>query len=176
VSADAQSACSGGSAYQCYSMAPWSVSDTLSYGYAATGNGNPYCGKCFQFDFTGAGDNSRAAALQGKSMIVQIINIGSDVASTQFDLLIPGGGVGAFDACSNQWGTSNLGAQYGGFLTGCNNNMSCVTDMCQATFETKSDLLAGCDWFTGWFNAADNPRINYAEVACPAALTSKSEM
>ena len=51
-------------------------------------------------------------SVAGKTMIVQILNIGGDVGGNQIDLLIPGGGVGAFNACSNQWGTSDLGAQY----------------------------------------------------------------
>ena len=177
VGVDTQSACSGGSAYQCYSFAPWSVSSTLSYGYAATGGRNGNCGKCFQLDFTGTGDNAGASALSSKTMIVQAINIGGDVASTQFDLLIPGGGVGAFNACSNQWGTTNLGAQYGGFLTSCNyTNTSCVEDYCTKVFGSKPTLLAGCQWFTGWFSAASNPKIKYAEVACPAEINSKSGM
>ena len=178
VSATTGSACSGGSSTQCYSFAPWSVSDTLSYGYAATGGGNPTCGKCFQLDFTGSGDNANASALANKTMIVQAINIGGDVGTTQFDLLIPGGGVGAFNACTNQWSVSNdkLGAQYGGFLTTCGTSMTCVTSMCQTAFSSKPALMAGCTWFTGWFNGANNPKIKYAEVACPAAITAKSGM
>jgi len=179
VGVDTGSACSGGSAYQCYNFAPWSVSDTLSYGFAATGGGNGNCGKCYQLDFTGAGDSAAASALSNKTMIVQAINIGGDVASTQFDLLIPGGGVGAFNACSNEWGVSSstLGAQYGGFLTTCNyTNASCVNSSCTTVFGNKPLLLAGCQWFTGWFNAANNPKIKYAEVACPAAINAKSGM
>lgn len=177
VGAATQSACSGGSATQCYSFAPWSVSDTLSYGFAATSaSANSVCGKCFQLDFTGSGDNSNASALSTKTMIVQAINIGGDVGGDQFDLLIPGGGVGAFNACSNQWGASDLGAQYGGFLTKCGTSMSCVTDMCKAAFGSKPDLMAGCNWFTTWFNGANNPKIKYAEVTCPSAISSKSGM
>jgi hypothetical protein len=109
-------------------------------------------------------------------MIVQAINIGGDVDTHQFDLLIPGGGVGAFNGCSTQWGTADLGAQYGGFATTCGTNVSCVTDRCNKTFAGKADLLAGCTWFTTWFNAANNPKIKYAEVACPQAITAKSGM
>ncbi|MEI8634903.1 hypothetical protein P4S72_28405 [Vibrio sp. PP-XX7] len=43
--------------------------------------------------------------MQGKTMIVQALNIGYDVSGGQFDLLVPGGGVGAFNACSAQWGS-----------------------------------------------------------------------
>jgi hypothetical protein len=37
-------------------------------------------------------------------MIVQATNVGSDVGEGQFDLAIPGGGVGLFNACTAQWG------------------------------------------------------------------------
>jgi hypothetical protein len=102
-------------------------------------------------------------------MIVQVINNGG-VAQDQFDLLIPGGGVGALNACSTQWGSSDLGAQYGGFLAGCNGSTSCVQQKCQSIFGDKPDLLAGCNWFLGWFGAADNPNMTAKQIACPALL------
>lgn len=37
-------------------------------------------------------------------MIVQATNVGADVGEGQFDLAIPGGGVGLFNACTKQWG------------------------------------------------------------------------
>ena len=49
-----------------------------------------------------SGTDVGAAQLLGKRLVVQATNIGYDVASDQFDLLIPGGGVGLFDACSVQ--------------------------------------------------------------------------
>ncbi len=174
IASNSNSACSGGNGFTCWDMVPWEVSCTVSYAYAAmsTSNFNSYHGKCFQLDFYNSG-------LNGKSLIVQVTNDGGDVANNQFDILIPGGGVGQFNACSNQWGVSNssLGAQYGGFLTQCGGaatDASCVTSMCQAAFGSKSELMAGCSWFTGWFATANNPPVNYAEVACPSALTSKS--
>jgi hypothetical protein len=152
---------------------PWEVGPNLSYGFAAF---NSTCGKCYQLDFTGAGDNPGAQALKGKSLIVQAVNTGG-IAADQFDLLIPGGGVGANNACTmngNQWNSAPGGVTYGGFLATCGNNMSCVTSMCTAAFGSNSGLMAGCTWFTGWFNGANNPGINYAEVPCPAAITAKS--
>jgi hypothetical protein len=109
-------------------------------------------------------------------MIVQIINNGGDVGPVQFDLMIPGGGVGEFNACSTQWGSSNLGSQYGGFLTSCTSGdaTSCVMNYCNTLFAGKPDLMAGCTWFTGWFETANNPSIVFAPVACPSALTQKS--
>jgi hypothetical protein len=176
VGESARNACDGGSGYQCNWGAPWEVSSTVSYGYAAFNNG---CGKCFQLDFNGSGDNAGAKALKGKSMIVQAINIGG-IAADQFDLLIPGGGVGAMNACVNKndismWGANtDGGAQYGGFLAKCGDSMSCVTSMCTAAFGSNEKLMAGCAWFTGWFGGANNPGITYAEVPCPDALTSRS--
>lgn len=175
VGADVQSVCSGGSAYQCNWGVPWSVSSTLSYGYAAFNSGG--CGKCYQLDFTGAGDNAGAQSLKGKSMIVQAINIG-DIGADHFDILVPGGGVGANNGCSGNNGMWTAGAAtgvtYGGFLATCGTSISCVTDMCQAAFGSNATLMSGCSWFTGWFSAANNPGISYAEVACPAEITGKS--
>jgi hypothetical protein len=191
--ANTQSSCNGGGAYMCQGLAPYAVNDTLSYGYAATSNGD-VCGRCYQLQFSGASHNAGSdpgsQALAGKTMIVQAINVGYDVGGGQFDLLVPGGGVGAFNACSSQWGVSNdeLGAQYGGFLTKCKQQLgygaslssykSCVAQQCTNVFERRglTDLAAGCRWFVDWFQAADNPSLKYKEVPCPAALTSESGM
>jgi hypothetical protein len=180
---DTKNACeSGGSAYMCWNDAPWEACDTLSYGFAAASGSNYVCGRCFQLQFDGsshnAGDNAGAKSLKGKTMIVQVINNGG-VAADQFDLLIPGGGVGILNACSSntnsQWGKNlDLGAQYGGFLAGCNGDKACVKQKCMTTFSGKPDLQAGCDWFLNWYNAADNPSFTYKQVACPAAITQKS--
>jgi hypothetical protein len=152
------------------------VGSNLSYGYAAHNGGN--CGKCYQLDFTGSGDNTGAQTLAGKIMIVQVVNTGG-IAANQFDLLIPGGGVGANNACTGsgkQWGDVSGGSTYGGFLTTCGYNMSCITSMCTAAFGSNSGLMAGCNWFVGWFAAASNPSVKYAEVTCPAELTNKSSL
>jgi hypothetical protein len=173
---DARSACSGGNAFMCWDYVPWSVSSTLSYGFAALADAD--CGRCYHLQFTGSshnGDSSGASTLSGKHMIVQIINTGG-LQDNQFDLLIPGGGVGDFDACSTQWGASDLGAQYGGFLLGCGGDTGCVRRMCEDVFSGKSQLMAGCEWFLDWFGAADNPDLEYEQVSCPSAITSVSGM
>jgi len=168
----ARNACeSGGTAYTCMKQAPWKVSDNLSYGFAAS-HTNGDCGKCFELSFN-----------NGKKLVVMISNIGGDVANGQFDLMIPGGGVGAFNALSTQiqqngGNSSNLGAQYGGFRSQCANNgdiKGCVRNMCSATFGSAAlaDLKAGCDWYVDWFDAADNPQANSASVTCPQALIDK---
>jgi hypothetical protein len=177
----------------CWGMAPFAVSDTLAYGYAATSSGD-VCGRCYQLQFTGASHNSPgdpgSAALAGKTMIVQATNIGYDVGGGQFDILVPGGGVGAFNACSAQWGVSNseLGAQYGGLLAACKQELgynaslaqykSCLINRCNSVFGSRglTELQRACTWYADWFQAADNPALKYKEVACPAELTSRSGM
>ncbi|HTF96334.1 MAG TPA: cellulose binding domain-containing protein [Cellvibrio sp.] len=192
---NAASACGngGGSGHMCWGMAPFSVNDKLAYGYAATASGD-VCGRCYQLEFTGQSHNSPgdpgSAALAGKVMIVQATNIGYDVGGGQFDILVPGGGVGAFNACSTQWGVSNseLGAQYGGFLAACKQELgynaslsqykTCLTNRCNSVFGSRglTELQQACTWYANWFEAADNPALKYKEVACPAELTSRSGM
>jgi hypothetical protein len=109
-------------------------------------------------------------------MIVQVINNGG-VAGDQLDLLVPGGGVGVFpNACPMQWGTSDLGDPYGGFRRTCGDNASCVRSRCEAVFGNKPELLAGCNWFLGWFSNVNNPRVVFKQIACPAAITQRSGM
>ncbi len=184
---DEGSACDGGGAHTCHNLAPWAVNENVSYGYAATPVEGDICGKCYQLDFQGGGDEG-SNAIAGKKMIVQAINVGHDVQGGQFDLLIPGGGVGAFNACSSQWGVSNeeLGEQYGGFLSKCFNEIGhdaenqalkeCVRRQCDSVFGSRglSDLEAGCNWFVDWLHAANNPRIAYQEVECPSELQNLS--
>jgi hypothetical protein len=110
------------------------------------------------------------------------------VSGGQFDLLIPGGGTGIFDACTSQWNINDqsiLGPDYGGFLTACkqqtgssNNSTlkSCVQSRCDSVFSSWSDLKAGCDWFVDWLHVADNPSLTYREVECPQAIINVSGM
>jgi hypothetical protein len=162
------------------------VSNTLAYGFAAFNSGN--CGDCYQLQFTGTSNSGTndvgSQAICGKTMIVQKVNTGG-IASNQFDLMIPGGGVGANNACSTEWATSNIGAQYGGFLTTCQAQSNdyatykaCTQNFCNTVFSAgaSADLLAGCDWFVTWYEAANNPNLVYTPVACPAALTQVSGM
>jgi len=169
---DVQSACNGGSSYTCMSQAPWSVSDNLSYGFAATNasGGGKNCGKCYRLDFKDGG-------LSGKTMIVKVSNIGGDVGDSHFDIMIPGGGVGIYNALSNQVQqsgvTPNLGSQYGGFRAQCGASESCIRGMCDSNFKNLPDLKAGCYWYIDWYKMADNPNVTSGEVDCPAALNSK---
>jgi len=165
----AKNACEGGgTAYTCMKQAPWKVSDNLSYGFAAS-HTNGDCGKCFELSFN-----------NGKKMVIMVSNIGGDVSQNQFDLMIPGGGVGAFNALSNQisqngGSSGNLGAQYGGFRTTCGPDKNCIRNMCNSAFSSAAlaDLKAGCEWYIDWFDAADNPTANSSQVTCPQALIDK---
>jgi hypothetical protein len=184
---DAKNACEGdkSGAYMCGNFGPWAVSSTLAYGFAAVKMGSDYCGKCYQIQFTGsshtANSDPGSQSLQGKTMIVQAINTGG-VDSTQFDLLIPGGGVGDFDACSSEWGTSDLGERYGGFYLACQkahgfnyaDAKACAAQKCQSVFANKPDMLAGCNFFINWMGAPDNPNLVFKETTCPAAITQLS--
>lgn len=82
---DAQSGCAGGSAYTCSDQTPWAISDTLSYGFAATsidgGSEASWCCACYELTFT-------STAIAGKQMIVQATNTGGDLGSNQFDLAV----------------------------------------------------------------------------------------
>jgi hypothetical protein len=174
------------------------VNDNLSYGYVA-GTPDGTCGKCYHLQYDGSfkdasGNNAPKEthkALKGKHMIVMASNIGHDVAggnanlpAGQFDLMVPGGGVGAFDALSTQVSGQNVewGASFGGFLTACQGKhgydntlavyQQCIRDMCDAAFGNAGfpNLLRGCHWFADWFMAADNPTYYMEEVECPQYL------
>jgi hypothetical protein len=168
---DMNSACSGGGSFACYDEAPHAVNDCLSYGFIA--KANPNCGGCYRIQFTGEGQYSAtdpgSKAIKGKQMIVKVSNTGGDVAQNQFDLMIPGGGVGQNNACSRQWGTSDLGAQYGGFLTNCTGTYAakkdCVRQNCMKIPAGKA--RDGCIWFVDWFQAADNPKFTSQATDCP---------
>jgi hypothetical protein len=154
----------------------------LAYAFAATPGGGSDCGKCYQLQFTGSGkystdDNHRAIA--GKTLIVISSNTGHDVSGGQFAVMIPGGGVGAFDAFSSQIGVnkSQLGVQYGGLLSACENEVSpsqyksCLTTKCNIF--TNATLKEGCLWLANWMQAANNPNVLYKQVDCPQYLVDK---
>ncbi|MDR1830842.1 MAG: hypothetical protein LBQ76_08750 [Candidatus Fibromonas sp.] len=169
--ANARNACESGPAYTCMDQAPWEVNANVSYGFAAS-HTNSDCGKCYQLRFT-------SGPVNGKTLIVMISNIGGDVGQTQFDLMIPGGGVGQFNALSTQLsqngGGTNLGQTYGGFRATCGDNASCVQNMCNEAFKGSAlaDLKRGCDWYVNWFKIADNPSVKYQQINCPQELISK---
>ena len=144
-------------------------------------------------------DDEGSRRLAGKRMVVQASNIGADVFSGQFDLMVPGGGVGLFNACSLQWRRPgqhlNLGVQYGGFLSRCQRLVhgpaggpttpavydrvkQCVKDMCDAAFARREQrfdpMLRACHWFTEFYELADNPKLQYRPVVCPRVLAERA--
>lgn len=168
---DSKSACSGGGSFACYSEAPRAVSKCLAYGHIAKSNAN--CGACYRIQFTGEGQHKAtdpgSMRIKGKQMIVKVTNTGGDVAGSQFDLMVPGGGTGKFNACSTQWGTSDLGKQYGGYLSDCTGTheakKECVRKKCMNI--PAGDAREGCIWFVDWFEVADNPKFTSQSTNCP---------
>jgi hypothetical protein len=145
----------------CSSQAPWSINSTLSYGYAAVniagGSESSWCSACYALKFT-------SGAVLGKTLIVQATNTGGDLGSNQFDLAIPGGGVGIFNGCTAEWGapSGGWGQQYGGISD---------RSVC-ATFPAA--LQAGCYWRFDWFMGADNPSVEFKQVQCPVEIVAKT--
>jgi hypothetical protein len=170
-----RSACDGGNAFTCMNQAPWKLKNAsgqdISFGYVAINDGA--CGTCYQLDFP-----------SGHVMVVMKSNIGN--INGTFDMMIPGGGVGDFDALTRQVtnsGVSNpdMGVRYGGFRGQCGWNYSttsvnCVIDKCNSVFKNLPDLKAGCLWYANTLgNAQDwnNPTVKYQTVTCPAELTGR---
>ncbi|KAL1859008.1 hypothetical protein VTK73DRAFT_7712 [Phialemonium thermophilum] len=94
-------------------------------------------------------------------MVVQSTSTGGDLGSNQFDLAIPGGGVGIFNGCASQFG-GLPGAQYGG-----------ISDRSQCS-SFPAPLQPGCQWRFDWFQNADNPTFTFQRVQCPSELTSRT--
>ena len=186
-----------GGGFTCTDMAPVAVNDTLAYAFVAGSDATTSCGKCFHLQYDGSFHDASASngpkathkALKGKHIIVMASNIGHDVKPGQFDLMVPGGGPGIFNALQLQITKPGIewGATYGGFLTYCQNGekcgydgtlecyQNCVNEMCDAAFGDSNypNLLRGCHWFADWFMAADNPTYQWEEIECPQYLIDK---
>ncbi|MDG5813650.1 T9SS type A sorting domain-containing protein [Chitinispirillales bacterium ANBcel5] len=183
----------GGETFTCYNHAPFAICDRLAYGFAAVPPGDDVCGNCYQLDFDGGAENNDVKPahemVKGKTMIVMASNIGHDVGSGQFDIMIPGGGVGAFPAgCATQWDVdvedeSIVGVKFGGFTSTCQKEhgwdadpedlKECVRTMCDNLFgddPNRKYLWEGCIWYVDWMHAVDNPTFVYQEVPCPPEL------
>lgn len=105
-------------------------------------------------------------AAQGQTLVVQVTNIGYDVGATQFDLALPGGGVGIFpQGCRNQYGVAN-GWGSNGAYGGVSSEAECNT--------LPAKLQDGCKFRFQWMKGSNNPSVNYERVACPADLVGKS--
>ncbi|CAF1292597.1 unnamed protein product [Rotaria sordida] len=158
---NAVSGCEGGEAFPCNNQKPWAINDQLAYGFAAASipglNERDRCCACYKLDFT-------SGPVSGKTMIVQVTNSGDDLKPHQFDLQIPGGGVGKFNGCTTQWNApgNGWGERYGGVSS---------RDAC---FGLPEAIRAGCFFRFDWFKGADNPTMTYSRVKCPAELVNIS--
>ena len=188
-----QSICNGGSSTTCLSQIPFTIDgcDNVGFAYASVPAGTfQYCGKCFALEFNGYGKyetKKNHQALKGKKLLVMATNIGYDVSGGQFDIMIPGGGVGYFSqSCGNILGY-NLGQQYGGLLSDCENEVGwgvsddemytkrkeCLVGKCNGVFSSKPKAKAGCLFLANFLEAAGNPTLNYYEIECPQVLKDR---
>ena len=187
---DAGSKCDGGPSTACLNQIPMVINETLAYAFAASpGYGPNVCGKCYELKFTGKGKyetkyNHRK--LIGKKLIVISNNIGYDVSGGQFNLQIPGGGVGTHHGCDGIF-FGDLGATYGGLLNDCEDEVgwkgsekliyekrkSCLIKKCNTSFEGVELAKEGCLFLANWMEAAGNPYVEYEQVECPKELLDK---
>lgn len=180
----------GGTAMACLSQIPFTLDEcgTMGFAFAAVPASSNPCGKCFLLTFTGKGKYSTHKShqkLSGKKLLVMASNIGYDVSGGQFDIMIPGGGVGIYNGCDGLW-TGNLGAQYGGLLDDCENEIGwsytedvlytktkeCLTNKCNSAFANDAQAKKGCLFLADYMEAAGNPTLTYEEVECPDFLKS----
>ena len=188
ISNDRGSICSGGQGTTCTSQIPIIVSDKLAYAFAATPGNDATCGKCFALTFNGQGKyetKKNHEMLKGKTLVVMASNIGYDVQGGQFDIMIPGGGFGAFNGCSQMgWNIPQNSTTYGGLLSDCENESGydgdvyskrkeCLTKKCNSAFANDTEAKEGCLFLATWMEAAGNPQHTYKEVPCPEALKAK---
>ena len=189
---NAVSKCDGGPATTCLSQIPFTIDgcDNIGFAFGAVpGAGPNVCGRCFLLEFTGTGKyetKKNHKLLANKKLIVMASNIGYDVAGGQFDVMIPGGGVGIFNGCSDILGT-NLGAQYGGLLSDCESQVGyslgddemytrrkeCLIDKCNSLFSGKKQAKQGCLFPANFLEAAGNPLHTYREIECPQVLKDR---
>lgn len=183
-----QNICAGGQNTTCTSQIPIIASDKVAYAFAAThANSGGKCGKCFALTFTGSGKYESKAnhqALAGKTLVVMASNIGGDVDGNQFDIMIPGGGLGIFKNGCSQMGWGNQGNEYGGLLSDCENEVGydgdllnkrkeCLSRKCNEVFKNDEQAKEGCMFLATWMEAAGNPNFESKEVECPQALKAK---
>jgi len=194
-------------AYTCWDMAPFVDPNNpkIAYAFAATsGKDGDQCGTCYQLQFVGERGDGYAtiathAALTDKILVVMASNIGYDVDPGQFDLLVPGGGVGQFDSFSGQLGISKqqLGNEWGGFLNDCEDALqqkyggmwhvppasvlveefrNCHSATCNLIFGDPKHklLLDGCLFYSDWMMAANNPKVLSKKLdKCPDILLDR---
>nr|QCF40876.1 glycoside hydrolase family 45 protein [Diabrotica virgifera virgifera] len=155
---NAQSTCwnENGPAFTCSNQVPFVINSTLSYGFAAVSfvgsTDTGHCCQCYLLKFQGQ--------LKDRELLVQAINTGSDLTTNQFDLQIPGGGVGLYNGCVKQWNApaDGWGERYGGVTSveGCD--------------QLPVQLQDGCKWRFEYLEGVSNPSATFYEVKCPSEL------
>ncbi|XP_023029507.2 endoglucanase isoform X1 [Leptinotarsa decemlineata] len=159
VDPDLMSACdlqNKGPAYMCTNQQPFVVNSTLAYGYVAasfTGSTDyQLCCGCVLLSFQGQ--------LAGKHLLAQVTDAGSDLVVNQFDIAIPGGGVGIGNGCTEQWNAppDGWGARYGGIST---------EEECD---ELPIQLQPGCHFRFQFMEGVPNPDVTFIQVECPREL------
>jgi len=143
-------------------------------------DGDNNCAMCYQLVFTDTvhPDGNWGGAhpdLVGKTMVIQVTNIGYDVSGVHsFDLQIPGAGQGIYD--------SGCVAQFPGYASGdfdCDNNYGGCSNITGCS-RLPTDLQAGCEWRYTWYEwlledgKTNNPYVDFRRVQCPTQLTDIS--
>jgi len=181
--ANTPSVCGGGTAGSCASNKPFMVRPGLSMGFAAAAvsgtsglTGDANCGQCYELVFTDqshdGGWGGAHPSIRGKSLVVQVTNIGYDVTGTHsFDIQIPGAGEGLF--------TDGCPVQYQGFSSedfDCANHYGGCTDKSGCS-RLPQALRDGCHWRHDWYRwlesdgTTNNPFVKFRRVQCPRQLT-----
>ena len=187
----ASSICDGGVSTTCLSQIPFTINgcDNIGFAFGAVPGTSPMCGRCFLLEFTGIGKyetKKNHRLLQGKKLIVMASNIGYDVQTYQFDIMIPGGGVGIYNGCDEILG-KNLGERYGGLLSDCEMEVGwgydddtiytkrkeCLTNKCNTIFAKNANAKKGCLFLSDYMEAAGNPLHTFKEIECPKILKEK---
>ncbi|XP_023029510.2 endoglucanase isoform X3 [Leptinotarsa decemlineata] len=160
IDPEAMSNCGGGPSYMCSNQQPFVVNSTLAYGFTGasfTGKVDyQLCCGCVLLSFIGA--------LSHKKMIVQITNTGADAAVNQFDLALPGTGVGINNGCISQWNAppDGWGKRYGGIGT----KAECA--------QLPRQLQDGCRFRFEFMESVPVPKVNFVQVECPKEIVDRS--
>eukprot|EP00161_Ancyromonas_sigmoides_P022137 TRINITY_DN672_c0_g1_i3.p2 TRINITY_DN672_c0_g1~~TRINITY_DN672_c0_g1_i3.p2 ORF type:complete len:429 (-),score=154.38 TRINITY_DN672_c0_g1_i3:50-1336(-) len=167
--------CKGGGgrgiAYACNNQAAFQGSDGTYYGFAAAFK--DMC-TCYELSFT-------SGLPRGKSMVVQVTNIGDLNSPNHFDLQLPGGGFGENNGCSmpepgrarlngpGQWDQSRYPRSAWGPVSNENRGGVSSIRMCDSL---PGPLQEGCRIRFNFIG--DNPSMRYRQVKCPAEIVSRS--
>jgi len=167
------SACdqSGNGAIMCPDQAPFFDNVTqrwLGFVAAQDTGSNSDCCDCYDVE-----------SADGKKMTVQVTNHGG--VSGLFDLLVPGGGFGDFDGCSQIWpeATSVPQDRYGGLHSPSDCDKAFADNAVGLKFPQD---IASCKWMFDYF-PWPSPGVDYpgnlditshTKVNCPAALNERS--